>query len=150
MNNCCLQRELCTVENNRMLHAHCILLTKKKKLKNLFCSQQDLQTIDLDEFKYSGTNITAFRLVDPENSLVHRTVSEWSQSELRSDKKPNERVFQVNSQFSTFFSLNFIHRYFFTIPFRTPFIIRIHFFVSFFSLFVFSSIFFLDSAIIQS
>lgn len=67
--------------------------------------QQDLQTIDLDEFKYSGTNITAFRLVDPENSLVHKTVSEWSQSELRSDKKPNERVFQVNSQFALFYLL---------------------------------------------
>lgn len=57
---------------------------------------QDLQTIDLDEFKYSGTNITAFRLVDPDNAMVQRTVSEWSQSELRSDKKPSERAFQVN------------------------------------------------------
>lgn len=57
---------------------------------------QDLQTIDLDEFKYSGTNITAFRIVDPENSIVRKTVSEWSQSELRSDKKPSERAFQVS------------------------------------------------------
>lgn len=73
--------------------------------------QQDLQTIDLDEFKYSGTNITAFRLVDPENSLVHKTVSEWSQSELRSDKKPNERVFQVNSQFALFYLLRDISLY---------------------------------------
>lgn len=28
--------------------------------------------------------------------MVQRTVSEWSQSELRSDKKPSERAFQVN------------------------------------------------------
>lgn len=58
-------------------------------------SQKDLQTIDLDEFKYSGTNITAFRLVDPDNPIARKTISEWSQSELRSDKKPNERAFQV-------------------------------------------------------
>lgn len=53
----------------------------------------------MEEFKYGGTNITAFRLVDPDNSLVSRTVSEWSQSELKSDKKPNERVFQVKRLF---------------------------------------------------
>lgn len=28
--------------------------------------------------------------------MVQRTVSEWSQSELRSDKKPSERAFQRN------------------------------------------------------
>lgn len=56
---------------------------------------QDLQTVDLEEFKYGGTNITAFRLVDPENPEVLRTVAEWAHSEMKSDKKPNERSFQV-------------------------------------------------------
>lgn len=37
----------------------------------------DLQTINLDEFKYGGTNITAFRLVDPNNPLVQSTMRDW-------------------------------------------------------------------------
>lgn len=56
---------------------------------------QDLQTTDLEEFRYGGTNITAFRLVDPDSVTVSRTVSEWLQSELRTDKKNGERAFQV-------------------------------------------------------
>ena len=31
---------------------------------------QDLHLVDLEEFKYAGTNLTAFRLVDPENVEV--------------------------------------------------------------------------------
>ncbi|KAG4074265.1 hypothetical protein HA402_008674 [Bradysia odoriphaga] len=38
----------------------------------------DLQTINLDEFRYGGTNITAFRLVDPYSQLVQNTVREWT------------------------------------------------------------------------
>lgn len=45
--------------------------------------------MDLEEFRYGGTNITAFRLVDPESPTVSRTVSEWQHSELRTDKKTN-------------------------------------------------------------
>lgn len=37
----------------------------------------DLQTINLDEFKYGGTNITAFRLVDPNSALVQSTMRDW-------------------------------------------------------------------------
>lgn len=97
--------------------------------------QQDLQTIDLDEFKYSGTNITAFRLVDPENPLVYKTVSEWSQSELRSDKKPNERVFQVNSQFSSFYvflSVTYLLRDISFLSYTNVYIYKIYFSFLFF------------------
>jgi hypothetical protein len=31
---------------------------------------QDLHPLDLEDFRYGGTNITAFRLVDPNNPLV--------------------------------------------------------------------------------
>ncbi|XP_031625101.1 glutamate receptor ionotropic, kainate 2 [Contarinia nasturtii] len=92
--------------------AHIVLACSTEKIYNVLKQSQqigmmsdyhsylitslDLQTIDLDEFKYSGTNITAFRLVDPDNYNVRKTVAEWSQLELRSDKKPNERAFQRN------------------------------------------------------
>ena len=31
---------------------------------------QDLHLVDLEDFKYAGTNLTAFRLVDPDNADV--------------------------------------------------------------------------------
>ena len=31
---------------------------------------QDLHLVDLEHFKYAGTNLTAFRLVDPQNANV--------------------------------------------------------------------------------
>ena len=36
---------------------------------------QDFHTLDLESYKYGGTNITAFRLFDPEDSYVIETVA---------------------------------------------------------------------------
>nr|QGW50663.1 ionotropic receptor 21 [Propsilocerus akamusi] len=49
----------------------------------------DLHTVNLEPFQYGGTNITALRLVDPENSLVRQTVKNWTASEPKSNKKIN-------------------------------------------------------------
>lgn len=38
----------------------------------------DLHSVELEEFKYGGTNITAFRLVDPYNSVVQSTIRNWT------------------------------------------------------------------------
>lgn len=57
---------------------------------------QDLQTLDLEQFKYSGTNITAFRLVDPDNPMVRNAVTEWSQSELKTVRKSTQFVAHQN------------------------------------------------------
>lgn len=37
---------------------------------------QDFHTIDLEPYKYGGTNITGFRLFDPNDKEVIRTVEE--------------------------------------------------------------------------
>ena len=37
---------------------------------NLVLCLQDLHLVDLEDFKYAGTNLTAFRLVDPDNADV--------------------------------------------------------------------------------
>lgn len=47
----------------------------------------DLHTVDLDEFKYGGTNITAFRLVDPEKPELQKVVKDWVYGELRYGRK---------------------------------------------------------------
>lgn len=46
-----------------------------------------MHSVDLEEFKYGGTNITAFRLVDPEKPEVQHAVKEWSQGEARHGRK---------------------------------------------------------------
>ncbi|KAJ8910748.1 hypothetical protein NQ315_017205, partial [Exocentrus adspersus] len=38
----------------------------------------DLHGVDLEEFKYGGTNITAFRLVDPDGPEVRKVVRDWN------------------------------------------------------------------------
>nr|CAD7443085.1 unnamed protein product [Timema bartmani] len=47
----------------------------------------DLHSVDLEEFKYGGTNITAFRLVDPEKPELQKVVREWVYGELRYGRK---------------------------------------------------------------
>lgn len=55
-----------------------------------------MQTIDLEEFKYGGTNITAFRLVDPDNEFVRDTVAEWTQGDPKPDRKSSSPSYQQN------------------------------------------------------
>ena len=33
--------------------------------------------VNLDDFKYGGTNVTAFRLLDPEREEVKQVVQDW-------------------------------------------------------------------------
>lgn len=41
---------------------------------NLVLLLQDLETFDLEDFKYNSVNITAFRLVDTEHAKVKETL----------------------------------------------------------------------------
>lgn len=45
--------------------------------------------MDLEEFKYGGTNITALRLVDPEKPELQRIVRDWVSGEQRLGRKLN-------------------------------------------------------------
>ncbi|GLV43976.1 Kainate-type ionotropic glutamate receptor subunit 1D [Carabus blaptoides fortunei] len=47
----------------------------------------DMHGVDLEEFKYGGTNITAFRLVDPEKPEIQRVVRDWQYGEARFGRK---------------------------------------------------------------
>ncbi|XP_030025524.2 glutamate receptor ionotropic, kainate 2 isoform X2 [Manduca sexta] len=47
----------------------------------------DLHSVDLEEFKYGGTNITALRLLDPERVDVQRVVRDWIYDEARKGRK---------------------------------------------------------------
>jgi hypothetical protein len=39
---------------------------------------KDLQTIDLEPYKYGEINITAFRMLDPEKPEVQAVVQQWN------------------------------------------------------------------------
>lgn len=52
-----------------------------------FCYIQDLHTIDLEEFKYGGTNVTAFRLIDPDNLHVQQIIRAWEFGEQKLGRK---------------------------------------------------------------
>ena len=43
---------------------------------NYLITSLDLHLVDLEDFKYGGTNITAFRLVDPAHPEVGVNISE--------------------------------------------------------------------------
>lgn len=48
---------------------------------------QDLHSVDLEEFKHGGTNITAFRLVDPEKQDIQKVVQDWIYGEKRYNRE---------------------------------------------------------------
>ena len=56
---------------------------------------QDLHLVDLEEFKYGGTNITSFRLVDSDNSAVKEVIRSWSTGIKGSKKSIDESNFKV-------------------------------------------------------
>ena len=43
--------------------------------------------VNLEEFKYGGTNLTAFRLLDPERPEVKQVVEDWIYGEMRYGRK---------------------------------------------------------------
>lgn len=70
-------------------------MQKKKKSRDRFEKfikwteflVQDLHSVDLEEFKHGGTNITAFRLVDPEKQDIQKVVQDWIYGEKRYNRE---------------------------------------------------------------
>eukprot|EP00094_Tigriopus_californicus_P003973 TCALIF_03827-PA protein Name:"Similar to GRIK2 Glutamate receptor ionotropic, kainate 2 (Macaca fascicularis)" AED:0.16 eAED:0.16 QI:0/0.7/0.45/1/0.8/0.81/11/0/556 len=50
---------------------------------NYLITSLDLHMVNLEEFKYGGTNITAFRLLDPEREELKQVVQDWIDGEMR-------------------------------------------------------------------
>lgn len=59
---------------------------------------QDLGLLNLDDFKYGGANITAFRLVNPHHPQVIEVTTDWILDDLQTGKSPldNERGVRVS------------------------------------------------------
>ena len=65
------------------------------KFFQFFSNFKDLHLVDLEDFKYGGTNITSFRLVDPHNPEVKEVVKSWTLGIGGSKNKINETNFKV-------------------------------------------------------
>ncbi|KAL1451875.1 hypothetical protein WDU94_006210 [Cyamophila willieti] len=50
--------------------------------QNFIINNLDMHTVDLEPFKYSGTNITSIRMLNTSNALFRKTIEEWSDGEL--------------------------------------------------------------------
>ena len=64
--------------------------------------------VNLDDFKYGGTNVTAFRLLDPDRDEVKQVVQDWIFGEMRYGRKmeAHEQTIKVfNLHCSTFFKI---------------------------------------------
>ena len=57
--------------------------------------------VNLDDFRYGGTNITAFRLLDPERDEVKQVVQDWIFGEMRYGRKmeAHEQTIKVIKQY---------------------------------------------------
>ncbi|KAJ8939714.1 hypothetical protein NQ318_009814 [Aromia moschata] len=62
-----------------------------------FCNLQDLHGVDLEEFKYGGTNITAFRLVDPDGPDVRKVVRDWNVGLEPKNKKDVSPIYRAET-----------------------------------------------------
>ena len=49
---------------------------------------QDMSTLDLDEFRFKGANITSMRLIDPSNPDVMSIMAEWGIMETNNLRSP--------------------------------------------------------------
>lgn len=61
----------------------------------------------MEEFKYGGTNITAFRLVDPESLEIRKIVRDWSLGVDTKFKKMELPPLDVVSNYKTMLNLFF-------------------------------------------
>ena len=55
----------------------------------------DMHLVDLEDFKYGGTNITAFRLVDPARPEVVSVIESWRDSGIRLPTKTSALKIKV-------------------------------------------------------
>ncbi|CAB1342659.1 unnamed protein product [Coregonus sp. 'balchen'] len=51
--------------------------------------KQDLFALDMEPYRYSGVNMTGFRILNTENSQVSSIIEKWSMERLQAPPKPD-------------------------------------------------------------
>ncbi|XP_071449244.1 glutamate receptor ionotropic, kainate 2-like isoform X2 [Hetaerina americana] len=52
-------------------------------------AKEDLHTVDVEEFRFGRTNITGFRMVDPQSTSLQNAVHDWQYEEVRFGRRIN-------------------------------------------------------------
>lgn len=50
---------------------------------------QDLFALDMEPYRFSGVNMTGFRILNTENSQVSSIIEKWSMERLQAPPKPD-------------------------------------------------------------
>lgn len=53
------------------------------------CVFQDLFALDVEPYRYSGVNMTGFRILNTENTQVSSIIEKWSMERLQAPPKPD-------------------------------------------------------------
>ncbi|XP_052755261.1 glutamate receptor ionotropic, kainate 2 isoform X4 [Galleria mellonella] len=77
----------CTTERIRDVLQQAQQIGMMSDYHSYLITSLDLHSVDLEEFKYGGTNITALRLLDPERSDVQKVIRDWVYDEARKGRK---------------------------------------------------------------
>uniref|UniRef100_A0A2A4J849 Glutamate receptor 1 n=1 Tax=Heliothis virescens TaxID=7102 RepID=A0A2A4J849_HELVI len=77
----------CTTERIRDVLQQAQQIGMMSDYHSYLITSLDLHSVDLEEFKYGGTNITSLRLLDPERADVQRVVRDWVYDEARKGRK---------------------------------------------------------------
>lgn len=58
---------------------------------SVFCPlcSQDLFALDMEPYRFSGVNMTGFRILNTENSQVTSIIEKWSMERLQAPPKPD-------------------------------------------------------------
>lgn len=56
---------------------------------NVFPPLKDLFALDVEPYRYSGVNMTGFRILNTENSQVASIIEKWSMERLQAPPKPD-------------------------------------------------------------
>ncbi|KGL82320.1 Glutamate receptor ionotropic, kainate 3, partial [Tinamus guttatus] len=68
-------------------HVMAAQILKQAKCLNRFLSFKDLYALDLEPYRYSGVNLTGFRILNVENPHVASIVEKWSMERLQAAPK---------------------------------------------------------------
>ncbi|KAF2364828.1 Ionotropic glutamate receptor L-glutamate and glycine-binding domain [Trinorchestia longiramus] len=69
-----------------------------REYHSYFITSLDLHLVDMEDFKYGGTNITSLRLVDPNKPEAFKFVEDWKYGELRYGKTIGDDITQITTE----------------------------------------------------
>ncbi|KAF1667688.1 Glutamate receptor ionotropic, kainate 2, partial [Aptenodytes patagonicus] len=58
-------------------------------IRNNFFTERDLFALDVEPYRYSGVNMTGFRILNTENTQVSSIIEKWSMERLQAPPKPD-------------------------------------------------------------